>query len=68
VNALDKFLFAVSWGGYESLKLPILAFYDNPIRTNPPLPFQLIRIYIGLETAEYLIGNLRKAFDSIRNN
>jgi cystathionine beta-lyase len=65
-EALDKFLFAVSWGGYESLKLPILAFYDNPIRKNPPLPYQLIRIYIGLESPVFLIDNFKKAFEAIR--
>jgi cystathionine beta-lyase len=63
---LDKFFFAVSWGGYESLKLPILAFYDNPGRPNPSIPFQLFRIYIGLEDPDYLILNFKKAFDSIR--
>lgn len=68
VQSLDKFFFAVSWGGYESLKLPILAFYDNPGRPNPTLPFQLIRLYIGLEEPDYLIANLKKAFDSIRSN
>jgi cystathionine beta-lyase/cystathionine gamma-synthase len=66
IQNLDKFFFAVSWGGYESLKLPVLAFYDNPGRPNPALPFQLIRLYIGLEEPDYLISNLKKAFDSIR--
>lgn len=66
-NQLDKFFFAVSWGGYESLKLPILAFYDNPGRPNPSIPFQLFRIYVGLEDADYLISNFKKAFDTIRN-
>jgi cystathionine beta-lyase len=65
-DALDKFFFAVSWGGYESLKLPILAFYDNPGRPNPSIPFQLFRIYIGLEDADYLIANFKKAFDTVR--
>ena len=68
VQSLDKFFFAVSWGGYESLKLPVLAFYDNPGRPNPTLPFQLIRLYIGLEDPDYLIQNLKKAFDAIRTN
>jgi len=65
LEALDKFLFAVSWGGYESLKLPTLAFYDLPNGINPPLPFQLIRLYVGLESSEYLIENFEKAFTAL---
>jgi cystathionine beta-lyase len=67
LEGLDKFLFAVSWGGYESLKLPTLAFYDIPNALNPPLPFQLIRLYIGLESIEYLIENFEKAFKILNN-
>ena len=65
LEALDKFLFAVSWGGYESLKLPTLAFYNLPNGINPPLPFQLIRLYVGLESSEYLIENFEKAFTAL---
>lgn len=65
LEALDKFLFAVSWGGYESLKLPTLAFYDLPNGINPPFPFQLIRLYVGLESSEYLIENFEKAFTAL---
>lgn len=61
VNALDRFLLAVSWGGYESLKMPTLAFYDVSGQPDPPLPFQLVRLYAGLENEDYLIGNLDKA-------
>lgn len=62
-DRLDKFTFAVSWGGYESLKVPILAFFDNPGKTNPPLPYQMIRLYIGLENPSYLIASLQRAFE-----
>ena len=61
VNALDKFLLAVSWGGYESLKMPTLAFYDIAGQPDPPLPFQLVRLYAGLEEEDFLLGNLDKA-------
>jgi len=61
VDALDKFLLAVSWGGYESLKMPTLAFYDFPGQPDPPLPFQLVRLYAGLEDEDYLLTNLDKA-------
>ncbi|MBK8699874.1 MAG: aminotransferase class V-fold PLP-dependent enzyme [Saprospiraceae bacterium] len=65
VNALDKFMLAVSWGGYESLKMPTLAFYDIPGQDDPPLPFQLVRLYAGLEEADFLIENLEKALSVI---
>ena len=61
VDTLDKFLMAVSWGGYESLKMPTLAFYDFPGQPDPPLPFQLVRLYAGLEDEDYLLTNLDKA-------
>ncbi len=61
VQKLDKFLFAVSWGGYESLKMPSLAFHDIPGVPDSPIPYQMIRLYIGLEDADYLIKNLDEA-------
>lgn len=65
VNNLDKFLMAVSWGGYESLKMPTLAFYDIPGQANPTIHFSTIRLYIGLEDADFLIENLDKALKSV---
>lgn len=61
VDKLDRFLLAVSWGGYESLKMPTLAFYDIPGQPDPPLPFQLVRLYAGIEDADYLKENLDAA-------
>lgn len=61
VDKLDRFLLAVSWGGHESLVLPISIFYDIPDRDNPPYPFNLIRFYVGLESPEYLIEDLENA-------
>jgi cystathionine beta-lyase len=47
----------VSWGGYESLIWPALAYYD--IRKGS-LPVNLIRVSIGLESAEDLIADLQQ--------
>ena len=56
-ESLRHFLMAVSWGGYESLIWPALAYYD--IRKGS-LPVNLIRVSIGLESAEDLIADLEQ--------
>jgi cystathionine beta-lyase len=58
---LTKFKFAVSWGGHESLIFPTCALYNINGRTNPPLPHNFYRFYIGLEDADYLIDDIKKA-------
>lgn len=57
VDGLELFGIGYSWGGYESLALPI-----DPYRTvtEPPAP-NLIRLHIGLEDPEDLIGDLAAA-------
>ena len=60
-ESLTYFKMAVSWGGHESLVMPACAFYPidhSALRTYPP---DLVRIYIGLEEPEVLIGDLDKA-------
>ena len=59
VNALELFGIGFSWGGYESLVLPI-----DPVRTvsKPPAP-NLVRLHIGLEDPDDLIADLAAAFD-----
>lgn len=59
--SLKHFLMAVSWGGHESLILPQAASlsaeqFDPENERN-----RLIRIYIGLEDADYLIKDLEQA-------
>lgn len=53
---------AVSWGGHESLLLPKCAgIQDKDFDTANP-EHQMIRLYVGLEEAAYLIGDLKQAF------
>jgi len=63
-DALEYFLMAVSWGGYESLALPTCAFMGPGL---PPtdLPWDLVRIYIGLEDPDALIDDLDRALARI---
>ena len=58
---LKHILMAVSWGGHESLIIPSIAGiakadYDPANRRH-----QLIRMYVGLEEADYLIMDLEQA-------
>jgi cystathionine beta-lyase/cystathionine gamma-synthase len=63
-DSLKRFLMATSWGGYESLVFPLCALAASKSFENP-LPFNMIRLYIGLEDAELLIEDLRQALEKI---
>lgn len=65
VGALERFLMAVSWGGYESLVLPSVAFYKVPGREDSPVPWNLVRLFIGLEEPEWLIADLEQALNAM---
>ena len=59
VDSLDLFGIGFSWGGFESLVLPV-----DPIRTiSTPPANNLVRLQIGLEDPEDLIAELAAAFD-----
>ena len=59
VDALKLFGIGYSWGGYESLVLPV-----DPMRTvsKAPAP-NLVRLHVGLEDPDDLIADLAAAFD-----
>jgi cysteine-S-conjugate beta-lyase len=61
VDALTLFGIGYSWGGFESLALPI-----NPARCRTAVPWngehQLIRLHIGLEDVGDLIADLERGF------
>jgi cysteine-S-conjugate beta-lyase len=62
VDALRHFGIGFSWGGYESLALPI-----DPERTRSAVPWRspgpMIRLQIGLEDTADLIGDLAQALE-----
>ena len=60
-DALQRFLYAVSWGGHESLVIPIAAFYNQPGQDDPDFPWNLVRFYVGLEDPDWLIEDLGNA-------
>lgn len=63
VNKITRWKIAVSWGGHESLILPVVALYNLPGRSDPHIPFNYIRFYVGLEEAAYLLDDLLQAFE-----
>lgn len=65
IEQLQHFLLAVSWGGHESLILPSAAFYKIPGRPDSTQPWNLVRLYIGLEDAQWLISALDKALEAV---
>jgi cystathionine beta-lyase/cystathionine gamma-synthase len=64
VNSLKRFLIATSWGGYESLVFPFCAMPEAN-RNLSNLPVNLVRLYIGIDEADYLINDLKQALDKI---
>ena len=63
VDAVELFGRGYSWGGHESLLIPVY-----PERTVAPSPYQgrLFRISAGLEDADDLIDDLKRGFAALR--
>lgn len=64
-DRLRCFLMAVSWGGHESLQFPAAALIrgGDAARERLPLPWNLVRLSIGLESPELLIADLEQALE-----
>ena len=62
-DALNYFLLATSWGGHESLCFPMCALKGaESFRNKQSLPWNLVRLYIGLEDPAVLKADLEQAF------
>lgn len=68
VDTLELFLIGVSWGGYESLILPLATVFKNEPawRSRRGLDDDTFRICIGLEDPEDLIADLEKGLAAWR--
>lgn len=68
VDTLQLFLIAVSWGGYESLMLPLEMSYKNEpdLRARRGLDDDIFRTSIGLEDPDDLIADLEKGLAAWR--
>ncbi|WP_336985926.1 cystathionine beta-lyase [Altererythrobacter aquiaggeris] len=70
IDALQLFGIGYSWGGFESLALPVdpertRSATDWPPANSDIAPGQLVRLSIGLEDAGDLISDLGRAFDAM---
>ncbi|MBA3864676.1 MAG: cystathionine beta-lyase, partial [Erythrobacter sp.] len=62
-DALELFGIGYSWGGYESLALPIRP--EDHRSTMPGVGGPAIRLAIGLEDADDLIADLAQALETV---
>ena len=62
-DKLQHILMAVSWGGHESLIIPTIATIAKDDYDVNNDRHQLIRMYVGLEEADYLIKDLEQALN-----
>jgi len=66
-ESLKHIMMAVSWGGHESLIIPKCSGLD-PRDFDPANPeHRYVRVYTGLEDADYLIGDLAQALDQMNS-
>ena len=63
-EALQHILMAVSWGGYESLIIPKCAGIEPTDFDMMNKEHRMLRLYIGLEDADYLIKDLNQALET----
>jgi cystathionine beta-lyase/cystathionine gamma-synthase len=59
------FLMAVSWGGFESLVFPAVAMFEQGSANESDVPWNLVRLYIGLEEPDELIKDIETALKEI---
>jgi cystathionine beta-lyase/cystathionine gamma-synthase len=64
-NSLKHILMAVSWGGHESLIIPGCAGIKKEAFDPATRAHRMLRLYVGLEDANYLIEDLKQAFACI---
>lgn len=63
VDSLHHFTLAYSWGGFESLVMPVFKGSNEQELKERGLSLGQLRMYIGLEEPELLIEDLKKALD-----
>ncbi|KAA9039442.1 PLP-dependent transferase [Ginsengibacter hankyongi] len=64
-QGLKHILMAVSWGGHESLIIPGCASISSNEFSPANMAHRTMRMYVGLEEAEYLIEDLERGFKTM---
>ena len=62
-ESLQHIMMAVSWGGHESLVIPKCAGIKESDYDENNREHRYIRMYCGLEEADYLIRDLEQALE-----
>jgi cystathionine beta-lyase/cystathionine gamma-synthase len=62
---LQHFFMAVSWGGHESLIIPKCSGIPSADFNAANKEHRMLRLYVGLEDADYLIKDLEQAFEKM---
>ena len=62
-NSLKRFLMAVSWGGHESLVIPVCATMPREKFDALNPEHRLVRFYVGLEEPEVLLAEIEEALE-----
>lgn len=65
VESLQHIRLAVSWGGHESLIIPRCAGIPASEFQPNEINHRMCRIYVGLESADYLIADLEQALNTL---
>lgn len=61
-NSLRRLRMAVSWGGHESLLIPRMAGIRKNSFDAGNREHRMLRLYVGLEEADYITNDLAQAF------
>jgi cystathionine beta-lyase len=64
IESLELFGLGASWGGFESLVLPAIPQARRGLKPQPD-EGRLVRLHIGLEDADDLIGDLASALEGL---
>jgi cystathionine beta-lyase/cystathionine gamma-synthase len=64
-ESLRHILMAVSWGGHESLIIPGSAAVARDAFSPANKAHRMMRLYVGMEDAAYIMNDLDRGFDAI---
>lgn len=64
-ESLQHIMMAVSWGGHESLVMPKCTGFNKEEFDPNNREHRYVRLYVGLEDAQYLIDDLSQSLDRI---
>jgi len=67
-ESLKHIMMAVSWGGHESLVIPKCSGIPISEFDAESQEHRYVRLYVGLEEADYLIRDLDEALEKMNNN